>query len=94
MAGLKQIAQNISWGKNGTNVGFHRIHAKNLRVHFKLSSQVWISGYMSPLQYGSLEEGRKEETLSTRSARPQRLQATITHLAELPSSVDIRLPDQ
>lgn len=54
MAGLKQIAQSISWGKNGTNVSFHRIHAKNLRVHFKLSFQVWISGYTSSLHYISL----------------------------------------
>lgn len=64
------------------------------------SVDLWLyvlSPVCFPLVIGAVaitQELNRGNKVSTRAARPWGLQATIIHLAELPSSVDIRLPDQ
>lgn len=85
-------------------IAFTEYMPKSLQTVFQIvfpSVNLWVyvfSPVCFPLIIGAVAINSRaeqaEETVSTRAARPRGLQATIIHLAELPSSVDIKLPEQ
>lgn len=97
---LKQTAQGLSGGKEGGKRKAPTEYLqKTLRStlqsvdlwFMRLLSSTFPSHYWGCGNYPGAEQGGRN---SARAARHQGLQASVIHLAELPSSVDIRLSDQ